>query len=117
MHYDLTITLMDLATHELQDFARAWLTGVDIEPPGKAALGVLRSALPPRKALEGLSWLMGLGGPTLCALDQVDAIVSVASCQSAGRFGETFNVLAGAFHARPKRPRTTGEMTMAEDQS
>jgi len=61
-----------------QDLARAWLTGTDIEQTGKAALRVLRSSTPARKAVEGLSWLMALGGPTLCAIDQIDAIVSVA---------------------------------------
>ncbi len=61
-----------------QDFGRAWLTGSDVEATGKEILQVLRAAIPPRKAIEGLSWLMSLAGPTVCALDQIDPIVSVA---------------------------------------
>jgi hypothetical protein len=63
---------------DLQDFARAWLTGTDIEAAGKQALHLLRPMIAPRKSVEGLSWLMALGGTTLCALDQIDAIVAQA---------------------------------------
>ncbi|CAH2601344.1 DUF87 domain-containing protein [Rhodovastum atsumiense] len=79
-HRDVVPVLLALlsADPELQDFARAWLIGTDIEATGRERLRVMRSAIPPRKAVEGLSWLMALGGPTLCALDQIDAIVSVA---------------------------------------
>jgi len=74
---------------EVQDFALAWLTGNDVEQTGKTMLGLMRSGLPARKAVEGLSWLMALAGPTLCALDQIDAIVSVAHADAGiGASGE-----------------------------
>jgi hypothetical protein len=63
---------------DLQDFARAWLTGTDVEATGKQALQLMRPVISPRKAVEGLSWLMALGGTTICALDQIDAIVAQA---------------------------------------
>ena len=79
-HRDVIPVLLALlsADPELQDCARAWLTGTDIETGGRHRLALMRSAIPPRRAVEGLSWLMSLGGPTMCALDQIDAIVSVA---------------------------------------
>ena len=77
LHAPLLLALLS-ADPGLQDFARAWLTGADIEAAGRERLHLMRSAIPPRKAVQGLSWLMALGGPTICALDQIDAIVSVA---------------------------------------
>jgi hypothetical protein len=79
-HRDVLRAFLGLQSEnpDLQDFARAWLTGTDIEAAGKQALQLLRPEIAPRKAVEGLSWLMALGGTTLCALDQIDAIVSQA---------------------------------------
>ncbi len=85
-HRDVVLALLGLLSGDpdLQDNGRAWLTGTDIDTGGKQALGVLQSAIPPRKAVEGLAWLLSLAGPTVCALDQIDAIISVAHAQSGG---------------------------------
>lgn len=63
--------------------ARDWLIGIgDAEDEELAPLR-LRPAMP-RRVVEGLSWLMALTGPTVCAVDQIDAIVSVMHADAEG---------------------------------
>ena len=41
------------------------------------------------KVVEGLSWLMSLVGPTLIAVDQIDAIVSASNAKARARAAQT----------------------------
>jgi hypothetical protein len=53
-----------------------WLQGLGLEPQEAKSAGLRQAKLEPIRILRGLSWLMSLRGPTIMALDQLDAIVS-----------------------------------------
>jgi hypothetical protein len=65
----------DLDCHSV---AHAWLQGMNLDPADAAPLGLFgdNEAI---KVVQGLSWLMSLVGPTLIAVDQIDAIVSASN--------------------------------------
>ena len=56
---------------DISDEAYSWLQGVQADGNH---FGQVKSA---RDVVRGLSWLMSLAGPTVLAVDQIDAIVSV----------------------------------------
>ncbi|MEH3148587.1 MAG: ATP-binding protein [Methylobacterium frigidaeris] len=58
--------------------AHAWLQGYDADPAERAALGFRTPPPAPVEVVRGLSWIMGLSGPTLVALDQIDGVVDAS---------------------------------------
>ena len=66
-----------------QDFmaaslAHAWLQGYDADPERRMKLGFFRPPPVPAKIVAGLSWIMGIAGPTLVALDQIDGVIDAS---------------------------------------
>ena len=53
-----------------------WLQGQEIDDTDKRTLGFAASCEKPIEIVEALSWFMSLGGPTVLALDSLDAIVT-----------------------------------------
>jgi hypothetical protein len=64
------------------NLAYGWLQGLDTDAQERQRLGFLGPPPEPVHIVRGLSWLMGLGGPTLIAVDQIDAIVSASNLRS-----------------------------------
>ena len=82
-HRDVVTALVLLISEDF-DFhsvAHAWLQGMDVEPEVARSLG-FKEHNSPVKVVEGLSWLMSLVGPTLIAVDQIDAIVSASNAKA-----------------------------------
>ncbi len=66
-----------------QDFmaaslAHAWLQGYDADPERRMRLGFFRPPPEPARIVAGLSWIMGIAGPTLVALDQIDGVIDAS---------------------------------------
>lgn len=82
-HRDVMTALVLMISEDLDhhSVAHAWLQGMDVDAGVAGPLG-LRGPNAPAKVVEGLSWLMNLVGPTLIAVDQIDAIVSASNAQS-----------------------------------
>lgn len=82
-HRDIIIALVLFISEELDyhSVAHAWLQGMNLDPEVSAPLGFLGENTP-LKVVEGLSWLMSLVGPTLIAVDQIDAIVSASNAHA-----------------------------------
>ncbi len=80
-HRDVVRALifLDAEESEESDFARMWLRGENIEDERRRAMGFLASAPDPAENVRGLSWLMSLVGPTMIAIDQIDAIVGASN--------------------------------------
>jgi hypothetical protein len=79
-HRDVTIALILLISEDLDchSVAHAWLQGMDLDPDDVRPLGFLGTN-EPIKIVQGLSWIMSLAGPTLIAVDQIDAIVTASN--------------------------------------
>lgn len=79
-HRDIVTALVLFISEEFEyhSVAHAWLQGMNLDPEISAPLG-FREENSPLKVVEGLSWLMSLVGPTLIAVDQIDAIVSASN--------------------------------------
>jgi Helicase HerA, central domain len=58
------------------DNAYHWLQGIEVDSEFVAQFGFRQAQASPRDIVQGLSWLMSLTGPTMLAIDQVDAILS-----------------------------------------
>ncbi len=58
--------------------AHAWLQGYEADPERRAALGFYRPPPDPAKLVAGMSWIMGIVGPTLVALDQIDGVIDAS---------------------------------------
>ncbi len=69
------------------DNAYHWLQGIEVDGEFVAQFGFRQAQASPRDIVQGLSWLMSLTGPTMLAIDQVDAIVSEQHLAS-GLIGE-----------------------------
>jgi hypothetical protein len=54
----------------------SYLQGMEIEADEKSTFGFQSASMKLSIIVEGLSWLMGLQGPTVLALDQLDAMVA-----------------------------------------
>jgi hypothetical protein len=54
----------------------SYLQGMEIEADEKATFGFKAASMKLSDIVEGLSWVMGLQGPTVLALDQLDAMVA-----------------------------------------
>src|SRR5262249_16829375 len=61
---------------DIANIAYSWLQGLELELDQVRALGMRSVKKQPIEIVRGLSWMMSLGGPTLIAIDQIDAIIS-----------------------------------------
>ena len=61
---------------EILETGENWLQGINIDEAEKSTFGFSRtsiSSMDSMSAVEGLSWLIGLRGPSVLALDQLDS--------------------------------------------
>ncbi|MET7242753.1 ATP-binding protein [Methylobacterium sp. EM32] len=58
--------------------AHAWLQGYDADPVTRSTFGFLAPPPAPIELVRGMAWIMGLSGPTLVALDQIDGVVDAS---------------------------------------
>jgi hypothetical protein len=65
----------DLDCHSV---AHGWLQGMNFDAAEVRPLG-FREENSPLRVVQGLSWVMSLVGPTLIAIDQIDAIVTASN--------------------------------------
>lgn len=79
-HRDVITALVLLISEDLDchSVAHAWLQGMNLDKEIVGPLG-FRGENDAVRVVEGLSWLMSLTGPTLIAVDQIDAIVTASS--------------------------------------
>ncbi|GII58872.1 ATPase [Planotetraspora thailandica] len=69
-----------------QDVADALLTALPEEEPGeRAAWGMRRSQRTPQEIVRDVSRLLALTGPSVIAVDQIDALITTASTQTLDR--------------------------------
>lgn len=87
-HRDVVTALILLMSGDLDhhSIAHGWLQGMDFDPAEVWPLG-FRARNSPIKVVQGLSWLMSLVGPTLIAIDQIDAIVTASNSAARGMNG------------------------------
>lgn len=79
-HRDVVTALILLISEDIDchSVAHAWLQGMNLDANVVSPLGFL-GPNNPIKVVQGLAWLMSLVGPTLIAVDQIDAIVSASN--------------------------------------
>ncbi len=68
---------------EINDLGYKWLQGIGIDEDEKQHHGFREAQRSPARIVGGLSWLLSLAGPTVLALDQLDAIVAEHNLASA----------------------------------
>ena len=64
---------------EILEIGENWLQGINIDEAEKSTFGFSRtsiSSMDSMSAVEGLSWLIGLRGPSVLALDQLDSVIA-----------------------------------------
>jgi hypothetical protein len=61
---------------EINDLGYKWLQGIGIDDDERDHHGFRETQRSPARIVRGLSWLLSLQGPTVMALDQLDAIVA-----------------------------------------
>ena len=69
------------------DNAFHWLQGIEIDEDFAEQFGLRHGQHTPRDIVQSLSWIISLTGPTVLAVDQIDAIISEQHLAS-GRAGE-----------------------------
>ncbi|MGE7418892.1 ATP-binding protein, partial [Methylobacterium tarhaniae] len=79
-HQDVFRALCLLRSQDLAavGLAHAWLQGYDADPAARAGLGFTTPPPAPIELVRGMAWIMGLSGPTLVALDQIDGVVDAS---------------------------------------
>ncbi len=79
-HQDVFRALCLLRSQDLAavGLAHAWLQGYDADPTSRSALGFTMPPPAPIELVRGMAWIMGLSGPTLVALDQIDGVVDAS---------------------------------------
>jgi len=90
-HADIVRAMLLLDSRDLNyaSLAHSWLQGFEVDAQKQAELGFSRAQPNPTQIVRGLSWLMSLTGPTIVAVDQIDAIVSASSLQAGMSPSET----------------------------
>ena len=73
------LALLDSRNFDASTFAAMWLQGHDGEEARRRELGFVAGPPPAAEIVRGLLWIMALAGPTLIAVDQIDAVVSEAN--------------------------------------
>ncbi|TNC11023.1 DUF853 family protein [Methylobacterium terricola] len=76
-HQDVFRALCLLRSQDLAavGLAHAWLQGYEADPVARAGLGFTTPPPAPIDLVRGMAWIMGLSGPTLVAVDQIDGVV------------------------------------------
>lgn len=69
------LILLNSEDFELRDAAYAWLQGLPTDEGLRKRFGMRLDRGRPAEVVRGLSWLASFRGPTLLAIDQLDAIV------------------------------------------
>lgn len=80
--------MLILGDWDARNIAYSWLQGLDLYEEDLRPLGFGRARPSQIDLVRGMSWLMGLAGPTLIGVDQIDAIVSEANLRRPGEAGE-----------------------------
>ncbi|MDY6851058.1 MAG: ATPase [Thermodesulfobacteriota bacterium] len=77
-HQDTLRALILLNSNDfnLSNLGYNWLLGLGLEDDEARRAGIRQARQSPVRIVRGLSWAMGMGGPTLLAFDQLDAIVT-----------------------------------------
>jgi hypothetical protein len=77
-HADVIRALVLLISDELDcaSVAHGWLQGMEIDKEAAHEFGFRTARKPAIEIVRGLSWILSLTGPTMIAIDQIDAIVS-----------------------------------------
>lgn len=90
-HQDVFRALALLRSHDLATvgIAHAWLQGYEADPDMRRSLGFLTPPPSGVEVVRGLSWVMGLAGPTLVAVDQIDGVLSAGSAPVSSDFSES----------------------------
>lgn len=80
-HQDVVRALLLLGSNDwdANNLAYCWLQGLDVDESKRKALKFLRAPPPYPELVRGMLWVMSLAGPTLIAVDQIDAIVSASN--------------------------------------
>jgi hypothetical protein len=76
-HQDVfrALLLLNSRNFDLESIGYNYLQGARLEPDEAARVGLRKPRTEPLRIMSGISWLISLAGPTLLALDQMDAIV------------------------------------------
>ncbi|MBB5048826.1 hypothetical protein HNR60_003596 [Rhodopseudomonas rhenobacensis] len=82
-HGDVVRAFVLLISEDLEcgSIAHAWLQGMDLDAAQLRELGFVVVKKSPIDIVRGISWLLSLVGPTLIAVDQIDAIISEANAE------------------------------------
>jgi hypothetical protein len=90
-HQDVFRALVLLRSHDLATIglAHSWLQGYDVDPDLRRSLGFLTPPPSGVNVVRGLSWVMGLAGPTLIAVDQIDGVLGAGNAPAVSEFGES----------------------------
>ncbi len=98
-HRDVVTALILLISEDLDchSIAHAWLQGMTLDAELVRPFGIACQC-DPIKVIDGLSWVMSLVGPTLIAVDQIDAILSASNARARavgadGEFDETQSIV------------------------
>jgi hypothetical protein len=80
-HQDVIRALLLLGSDDwdANNLAYCWLQGLDVDPDKRRELKFLKPPPPHHDLVRGMLWVMSLAGPTLIAVDQIDAIVSASN--------------------------------------
>ncbi|MGH8628488.1 MAG: hypothetical protein ACREYC_25565 [Gammaproteobacteria bacterium] len=80
-HQDVIRALLLLGSDDwdANNLAYSWLEGYDANESKRRELGFRRAPPPYPELVRGMLWVLSLAGPTLIAVDQIDAIVSASN--------------------------------------
>ena len=83
-HQDVIRAIVLLISDDLDcaSVAHGWLQGMELDQADLQSLGFKSTKKAPIEIVKGISWLLSLAGPTLIAIDQIDAIVSENNIRS-----------------------------------
>ena len=80
-HQDVVraLALLDSSDFAVSTCAAMWLQGHESEEGRRREIGFVAGPPAPAEIVRGLLWIMALAGPTLIAVDQIDAVVGEAN--------------------------------------
>ena len=80
-HQDVVRALLLLGSDDwdANNLAYCWLQGLDVDEIKRKELKFLKAPPSFPELVRGMLWVMSLAGPTLIAVDQIDAIVSASN--------------------------------------
>jgi hypothetical protein len=95
-YQDVFRALALLRSRETADvgIAYAWLQGYEADETMRRSLGFLTPPPSPVNIVRGLLWVMGLAGPTVIAVDQIDGVIAASGGAAASDFDAGVNFTA-----------------------